>query len=247
MASLHILRKVVPAAIRTVTHGSPLHSAARFAVRIQRIPEITKRTPWAEITSAAFASKSEGEENLLQILGTEIQYALESDPPREDLVPKGAIPFTIEDKPGEQSICLRRKYGDEDIKVEVMPLEIGEQDEEDEDDEERGRSGETHVTMIVAISKGEGRRFLEFICSGYSDEIAIDSMSVREPDQSTDCLYEGPPFSDLDDELQRGFHKYLEVRGIKASLSNFLAEYMLNKDSNEYIRWLRNMKEFVEK
>lgn len=50
---------------------------------------------------------------------------------------------------------------------------------------------------------------------------------------------------DLDEELQKGFYKYLEVRGIKSSLANSLQQYMVNKDDREYLRWLKNMKEFV--
>lgn len=41
---------------------------------------------------------------------------------------------------------------------------------------------------------------------------------------------------DMDDNLQKAFHKYLEVRGIKASTTDFLHEYML---------WSKNLKKFV--
>lgn len=52
---------------------------------------------------------------------------------------------------------------------------------------------------------------------------------------------------DLDENLQKALHKYLEVRGIKSSLFDFLHEYMLAKDEREYLTWLKNMKEFVAK
>lgn len=54
-------------------------------------------------------------------------------------------------------------------------------------------------------------------------------------------------FSDLDENLQKAFHKYLEIRGIKPSTTNFLQEYMINKDSKEYLGWLKNLKKFIEK
>lgn len=59
--------------------------------------------------------------------------------------------------------------------------------------------------------------------------------------------YEGPPFNDLDENLQKGFRKYLEVQGITPSLSNYLCEYMINKENKEYINWLKNVKEFYLK
>lgn len=53
-------------------------------------------------------------------------------------------------------------------------------------------------------------------------------------------------FSDLDENLQKGFYKYLDVRGIKPSTTNYLREYMADKDNREYLLWLKNLKKFVE-
>lgn len=52
--------------------------------------------------------------------------------------------------------------------------------------------------------------------------------------------------SDLDENLQRAFHKYLELRGITPMTTNFLHEYMINKDSREYLFWLNKLKDFVK-
>lgn len=52
--------------------------------------------------------------------------------------------------------------------------------------------------------------------------------------------------SDLDENLQKSFHKYLEIRGIKPSTTNFLHEYMINKDTREYKNWLKKLKQFVQ-
>lgn len=52
--------------------------------------------------------------------------------------------------------------------------------------------------------------------------------------------------SDLDENLQKAFHKYLEIRGIKPSTTNFLHEYMIEKDNKEYVRWLKDVKDFVQ-
>jgi len=53
--------------------------------------------------------------------------------------------------------------------------------------------------------------------------------------------------SDLDENLQKAFHRYLEIRGIKPSFTTFLADYVANKDSREYLQWLKDLKSFVEK
>lgn len=47
--------------------------------------------------------------------------------------------------------------------------------------------------------------------------------------------------------MQAALRRYLEARGIKRSMYDFLHEYMINKDEREYLTWLKNMKEFIEK
>ncbi|EEF32518.1 Mitochondrial acidic protein MAM33, mitochondrial precursor, putative [Ricinus communis] len=168
----------------------------------------------------------------------------------EEIIPDG-FPFEIQDNPGERTILLERKYQDEIIKVEVdAPSNPDEDVEEDDDDDDRNTE-ESAVTpsipLVVSISKGNGQ-CLEFGITAFPDEITIDTLSIRNPDSSEDQLaYEGPDFGDLDENLQKAFHKYLEIRGIKPSTTNFLFDYMENKDNKEYLLWLKNLKSFVEK
>ena len=54
------------------------------------------------------------------MLDEEIHCAIESDPPTQDVKLEDTIPFEIEDLPGIQMITLQRKYGNEEIKVEVL-------------------------------------------------------------------------------------------------------------------------------
>lgn len=53
-------------------------------------------------------------------------------------------------------------------------------------------------------------------------------------------------FRDLDEGLQKAFTKYLEIRGIRPRTTNFLHEYMINKDSREYLVWMKKLKNFIE-
>ena len=52
--------------------------------------------------------------------------------------------------------------------------------------------------------------------------------------------------SDLDEDLQKAFRRYLNIRGIKPSTINFLHEYMINKNSKEELIWMKKLKKFVE-
>jgi complement component 1 Q subcomponent-binding protein len=51
--------------------------------------------------------------------------------------------------------------------------------------------------------------------------------------------------SDLDESLQKALNKYLELRGITPMAAKFLQEYMIYKENEEYLLWLRKLKDFV--
>jgi complement component 1 Q subcomponent-binding protein len=221
------------------------------------------RLRWASSFSSSSSSamaKAPIDASLLRVIESEIKCTEECDDhERVDEVPEG-FPFEIEDENGMNIIRLKRIYqGKEKIEVTVsMPsLVTGEEPEgEDEDDDKEGANSQaqSHIPIIVRVSKDEGAPTLEFACTAYPDEVVIDSMSViesrgGEEEEEEDGLlaYEGPDFNDLDENLQKAFHKYLELRGITPLNTNFLHEYMINKDSREYLLWLRNLKAFVQK
>lgn len=244
---------VVPKAFIGLKHQRLIVSATASAFQSCCRKETIKETPWVSsraATSVAVYTKSN--ENLVEMLEDEIQCALESDPPTEDPKPPGTIPWEIEDMLGNQAVILRKKHGNENIKVEVMPGDMGEEeDEEEEDSDSDIASVESHVYLTVTISKGEGP-LLEFICTGYAKEVSIDAMAFKQPQKKTSdegdrIPYDGPDFNDWDESLQKALHKYLEVRGIKPVLTNYLSEYMINKERKENINWLKTVKEYIEK
>ncbi|XP_020244610.1 uncharacterized protein At2g39795, mitochondrial-like, partial [Asparagus officinalis] len=204
---------------------------------------------------SSVASDSE----LVKVIESEIKCAKECDDhDRVEEIPEG-FPFEIKDEKGKNIITLKRKYQDEDVEITVsMPsLVTGEEpdrDNDNEDEDEEGDNGaspsQSSIPLTVSVNKGQGPS-LEFMCTAYADEIVIDAMSVREDglkkDPEETLAYEGPDFNDLDENLQKAFHKYLELRGVTPITTNFLHEYMINKDSREYLRWLENLKAFVQK
>ncbi|KAL4578802.1 hypothetical protein LXL04_014933 [Taraxacum kok-saghyz] len=130
--------------------------------------------------------------------------------------------------------------------LQQIPIEneraVGHDDADDNDNEKDNQSS---IPMVVKVSK-TGGPCLEFGVTAYADEIVIDSLSVKDPDMAEDQLpYEGPRFDELDENLQKAFHKYLEIRGIKPSVTNFLHEYMVNKEHREYTNWLKNLKKSI--
>ncbi|CAJ2653228.1 uncharacterized protein At2g39795, mitochondrial-like [Trifolium pratense] len=198
---------------------------------------------------AAVKNKPSSDDNLLRIIESEITCAQETDDyDAAEEVPSN-FPFKIIDSPGQQTITLERTYEGEEIKVLVdMPdLVTGEEhDNEDNDnDNESERATQSSIPISVTVSKKDGPS-LQFSCVAYPDEIVIDNLSVKNPDVSDDQIPYEPDFQSLEESLQKTFHRYLEIRGIKPSTLNFLHEYMINKDSREYLVWLNKVKNFIQ-
>ncbi|KFZ01945.1 hypothetical protein V500_00549 [Pseudogymnoascus sp. VKM F-4518 (FW-2643)] len=59
-------------------------------------------------------------------------------------------------------------------------------------------------------------------------------------------LYVGPPFGNLDEDLQIVLERYLDERGINTALALFAPDYIDMKEQKEYLAWLANVKGFVE-
>ncbi|KAF9183068.1 Mitochondrial acidic protein mam33 [Haplosporangium sp. Z 767] len=74
---------------------------------------------------------------------------------------------------------------------------------------------------------------------------AIATASTAEADWEKRGLYSGPPFAELDEDLQIAFEKFLEERQIDGDLANFVPNYVFHKDQIEYTRWLQDLKGFV--
>lgn len=191
--------------------------------------------------------RSAFEGNVLRYLRNEIQYELEHSPPKQPVTKFGS--FMVDDRPGQQWIGLKSKFGDEDIKVEVSTFDgavpipnasgVGGAKEEDM---------QLHITLIVNISKGEGASVLEIMCSAWPDSIEIKRLLVRASDSYKPAKpYAGPQFKELDDALQDSLYEFLETRGINDELAVFLHEYMKNKNKMELIRWMGSVKSFIEK
>ncbi|KAL9230158.1 hypothetical protein vseg_005545 [Gypsophila vaccaria] len=261
MAFSTILRKsftkAAPFATKLIKpHQTPHFSTAAAAVSAFNRATLTPRFAAAAATGRRFCSASaavvdaaSSDKKLIEVVNSEIEVAEQSDDHGKTVAAPADFPFSIVDNPGEQTVSLSREYNGESITVEVsMPnLLTGEEDEGEDGDDDEEPGSESSVPLLVTIIKKDGNSpYLEFDCSAFPDEIRINSLSMKNPETDDQLAYEGPDFADLDENLQKGFLKYLEIRGVKPSTTNFLHEYMIEKDNKEYVRWLKDVKSFVE-
>lgn len=74
----------------------------------------------------------------------------------------------------------------------------------------------------------------------FKDAKYVDPKT-SEHDATIARLYTGPPFGNLDDDLQVLFEKYLDERGINTTMALFIPEYIDFKEQKEYLNWLTSM------
>lgn len=190
--------------------------------------------------------KSAFQDNILRLLRNEIQYELESSPPKQPVVKFKS--FEVDERLGEQWIRLKKTFGDnEEIKVDSTMFDGSVPAPKSGSGVDTAGDVNLHITFTVDISKGQGDAVLQFVCSAWPDTIEILKVFVRGRDQTLVQPYTGPEFKELDDELQESLYEFLETRGISDELAVFLHGYIRNKDKTELVRWLGIVKSFVEK
>ncbi|KAI7232907.1 hypothetical protein KC330_g5691 [Hortaea werneckii] len=130
----------------------------------------------------------------------------------------------------------------------------------EEDEQEGGPAFPANVNVLVQ-RKGKGA----LKCNLIADNGIFTIQSVTHlPDNSltsskspaellrdtatseTENLYTGPPFQQLDEEVQSLMEAYLDVRGINTALALFVPEYIDVKEQREYLGWLGRVRGFVE-
>ncbi|THW00840.1 hypothetical protein D6D27_00107 [Aureobasidium pullulans] len=127
---------------------------------------------------------------------------------------------------------------------EIAPADRPElQDEED-------NSASFPVRVQVTVTR-EGKGALAIECLAQDGEISIENVyhfptaelaeaKTAEKDWARRSLYTGPPFGQLDEDLQMLLERFLEERGINTQMALFIPEYIDLKEQKEYIGWLNN-------
>jgi len=172
--------------------------------------------------------------------------------------------WAIQDVPGSDEVTLTRTFGNESIRVmfsiadlEQSPeYEVNEQDEGGETQEQSIASVPIRCSFSVTKSSAPGAINVDAMCSdgafvveniSYYHDAKVGTDLTAEADWKRRGLYIGPQFDQLDPGVQEEFEKFLEERGVDESLALFVPDYAEFKEQKEYIRWLENVKNFVEK
>lgn len=165
------------------------------------------------------------------------------------------------EKEGNDEVELVKKTGGETIHVFFSVSDITNDSPESlfEGQEEEGAdkldSELPPVRANVVIEKATGALgvecvvqnnvlLIESITPYASGELALSTSA--EFDYKRRETYQGPPFLNLDENVQSSFEQYFETRGIDADLADFIVEYASHRENKEYLNWLKNFKTFIE-
>lgn len=91
------------------------------------------------------------------------------------------------------------------------------------------------VLQLEAMAQ-DGEIMIENVYYYKKPELA--DAKTAELDWSRRNLYTGPPFGNLDEDLQILWDRYIEERGIDTALALWIPEYIDWKEQKEYLSWL---------
>jgi complement component 1 Q subcomponent-binding protein len=142
-----------------------------------------------------------------------------------------------------------------DGNIRVAPEDrIAPADREELDDEHDVEEPEPSFPAHLSISvERPGKGVLEIDAVAQDGLMVIENVNfvkdkkLLEPGNvELANTYTGPPFGNLDEDLQVLFEKYLDERGINTTMALFVPEYIDFKEQKEYLGWLNGVKNFVE-
>ncbi|KAI0279032.1 regulatory protein suaprga1 [Russula aff. rugulosa BPL654] len=261
--SARAIRQLATTSSRALSLRSSLISAR---ARVHTLSSFSRPLP---ATRAAFSVSArrfgEADGALSAKIAEELKYekeaALESEP--EFLKEfKSAGIWTIEDAPDSDEVTLRRKFGNEQIRLIFSIADLQSAEDFDPAEDEGGASAETgeapyplRCSLTVTKPSVPGALSIDAVCQegvfvvenvSYYNDSKLATDLTPEADWKRRGLYIGPQFETLDLNFQEEFEKFLQERGVNESLAFFVPEYAQHKEQKEYVNWLGKVKNFVD-
>lgn len=144
----------------------------------------------------------------------------------------------------------------DNLNQEASEEALGQQQEAEEEDFDSLADNFANVNVVVSKDDNSALSF-ELLMNLQEGSFYVDSVTpFKSIDQALnesadaelnrELVYHGPPFSNLDEELQESLEVYLESRGINEELASFIGAYSEFKENNEYVDWLESMNQFFK-
>ncbi|KZT24864.1 mitochondrial glyco protein [Neolentinus lepideus HHB14362 ss-1] len=268
MSAFRSIRQVVATSSR-VSARTAVASSCRSRLLLTAATRLAAPSTRAFSVSARSLGEAASDVALSQKLQEELKYEQEvaaQEEPEFLTTFKSQNIWQIEDVAGNDEVTLTRKFGNETIRLVFSIADIqSPQENEFDEQEEEGESEDSEDAAVnsyplrcsfsITKSAGPGALNIDAMCqdgtfivdnlSFYSDT-KIGTELTAEMDWKRRGLYIGPQFETLDVAVQEAFEQFLQERGINENLALFIPEYAEHKEQKEYVKWLENVKSFVE-
>jgi complement component 1 Q subcomponent-binding protein len=226
----------------------------------EAIDDFLRNNSWEiqdkEGTHEIFLSKEFGNEKIKIALSIADFDNLADEDEYDGIEEDGALDDEAEYRPNKATINQSgAKGGKFDVRPEdsIAPADTAEGDEGAIIDDGSGPAYPLHLTITITKPNSQA---LE-IRAVTTENVEIETVTFFPRDslveaqnpkdaQEARSVYAGPPVGNLDPDLQAMLERYLEERGIDAQLAQFLPTYVDYKEQREYVKWLGDVKTFVE-
>ncbi|KAG2156899.1 mitochondrial glycoprotein [Suillus bovinus] len=266
MSVFRALRQVTASSSRAVARPVARSGHLRIAT-MQSVPRASMTAARAFSASTCRFSEGSTDVVLSQKLAEELKYEKEAvaDAPEPEFLKtfKEQGIWEIQDVTGNDEVTLVRKFGNETIRMMFSIADIQNAEDEPEYEQEEGGGGEDQplhsypIRASFSITKANAKGSINIDTMCQEGAFIVDNMSyypdaqlgtelTAEADWKRRGLYIGPQFDTLDVSVQEEIEKWLQERGINEDLAMFVPEYSEYKEQKEYVRWLDNVKNFVD-
>ncbi|KAJ1311356.1 hypothetical protein OPQ81_009849 [Rhizoctonia solani] len=262
--SLRALRSVPSLISRTSLRRTAPRTIQNSLTRTAFVPRLAAPATRAFGATAWRLGQGETDLSLSQKLYEELNFELQTAKSNAEVPPflkefqSNGI-WNIEDVDGQDEVALVRTFGNETIRVLFSIADIDAPQDPAFEDEE-GAEGEIPTPPIrcsIVISKGSDQGALSIDALAQDGTMIVDNVSfykdaklatelTSEADWKRRGLYIGPQFDHLDVTVQEEFERYLEERDINDVLATFIPQYSEYKEQKEYVKWLQNVKSFID-
>lgn len=216
-------------------------------------PIIALRSSSLQLRFAATEAKA----TITEELAKEIEFEegnAEVDTEYEDAKKLTLQHFKLHEKPGNGVVRLTRKHNDEQIEVKFDVQDSTEEElDQDEDYGQATEGGEDNVigddvgvNFEVTIKKGSKKIVVSAVGGEQLAVHGIRIMSTTATEDEEQEVYSGPPFDELQEEVQESFLDWLEERKVDGDLAFFVLAHSRTKEQIEYVHWLHELQDFTD-
>ena len=113
---------------------------------------------------------------------------------------------------------------------------------------------ENYCDFTIFVTDKSGKKGLIVEATSMDTEISFNNVTVSDDVSSCKAKhrferqisgYAGPDFSTLDERIQTSLTEYMSGFGVNEHLAAFIECMSLDKDQRLYMKWLSNLKDFV--